>query len=241
MGSTYLSLTNKVLRRLNEVELTSSNFATAGGFHAVAKDAVIDAIGEIQQAEIEWPFNHGTATITLLTDGTTEYSLAADTQSVDWESFRLVNDVPTTTVNEKFLPVLPYNEYISKGYRENNINMVSAAEPDFVVPTQDDKVAIYPGLSDLAYNVTYEYWQVPTEVSAHGDTTAIPSRFDHVIVQRALWDCYMFRDNDTQANIAKSKFGDGLAYMRTLLINKTQQVYDTRYTKQNDLYSLRTG
>jgi len=244
MGSTYLSLTNKVLRRLNEVELTSSNFATATGFHATAKDAVLDAIEEIQQAEIEWPFNHSTDTLTLLTDGTTEYSLAADAQSVDWESFHLVEGVPSSAIGEKYLPVVPYDEYMKHGTRANNINMTAseAGEPEFISPTQNSKVAIYPGYSDLAYNVTYEYWQFPTAVSAHDDTTTIPTRFDYVIVQRALWDCYMFRDNLESSQISKSRWEEGLSNMRTLLINKTRQVFDTREIQdRNLLTSLRVN
>ena len=44
MAYEYLSLVNDVNRRLNEVELSSSNFATAAGFYSSAKDAVKAAI-----------------------------------------------------------------------------------------------------------------------------------------------------------------------------------------------------
>jgi len=230
MGSTYLSLTNKVLRRLNEVELTSGTFASASGFHAVAKDSVVDAIGDIQQAEIEWPFNHSTDTITLATDGTTEYALAADAQAIDWESFHMTKEVPTSDVEEKYLSLLPYDEYLKYGLRAKNANYDStgAGKPDFVVPSQNYKAIFYPGYSDAAYTVDYEYWGIPTEVSAHDDTTTIPSRFDYIIVQRALWACYMFHDNDQQATIARSAWQEGLLHMRTLLINKTERVFDMR-------------
>ena len=40
MAYNYLSLVNQINRRLNEVELSSSNFATATGFYSQAKDAV---------------------------------------------------------------------------------------------------------------------------------------------------------------------------------------------------------
>ena len=57
MATTFIDLTNKVLRRLNEVEMTSSDFASATGVQALAKDAVRDSIAKINQAEFEWPFN----------------------------------------------------------------------------------------------------------------------------------------------------------------------------------------
>ena len=40
MATTFLTLVNDVNKRLNEVELTSSNFGAATGFYAHIKDAV---------------------------------------------------------------------------------------------------------------------------------------------------------------------------------------------------------
>ena len=49
MAETYLTLTNKVLARLNEVELTSSTFTSARGIQTQAKNAVNEAIRYINQ------------------------------------------------------------------------------------------------------------------------------------------------------------------------------------------------
>ena len=40
MATTYLDLTNEILRELNEVPLTSSNFSSAVGFQQFVKDAI---------------------------------------------------------------------------------------------------------------------------------------------------------------------------------------------------------
>ena len=53
MALTFLEMTNAALRRLNEVQLTSANFATAKGFHAQAKDAVNSALVDIHRSELE--------------------------------------------------------------------------------------------------------------------------------------------------------------------------------------------
>ena len=37
MATTYLDLTNEILRELNEVPLTSTNFASAVGFQQLSK------------------------------------------------------------------------------------------------------------------------------------------------------------------------------------------------------------
>jgi hypothetical protein len=40
MATTFLTLVNDTLRRLNEVEIASADFATVIGFRAQVKDAV---------------------------------------------------------------------------------------------------------------------------------------------------------------------------------------------------------
>ena len=58
MSYDYIGLVNDVNRRLNEVELTSANFASAKGFYSLIKDSVNSAIRDINQTHHEWPFNH---------------------------------------------------------------------------------------------------------------------------------------------------------------------------------------
>ena len=56
MATTYLDLTNELLREMNEVVLTSSNFASALGIQAHAKDCVNRAYLDIVLEEPQWPF-----------------------------------------------------------------------------------------------------------------------------------------------------------------------------------------
>ena len=58
MAYNFLGLVNQVNRSLNEVELSSTNFDTATGFYAHAKDAVNSSIRDINQTEHNFPFNH---------------------------------------------------------------------------------------------------------------------------------------------------------------------------------------
>jgi len=99
MPSTYLQLTNNVLRSLNEVELTSTNFASAIGPQAAAKDAVNDSIVDIVNAERQWPFNI-VDTTQVLTPGIQTYDLPSTFKSVDWRSFYLYT--PDLVTNGSF-------------------------------------------------------------------------------------------------------------------------------------------
>lgn len=91
MASTFLGLTNRVLQAFNEVPLTSSNFASASGFHADVKDAVNMSVYDIYtEQDIKWPFAR--SQFYIITDpGTREYSLYSQATAVDWNSFYISN------------------------------------------------------------------------------------------------------------------------------------------------------
>ena len=55
MAYDYLGLSNDVLNRMNEVELTAATFANARGFQIQCKNAVNDAINYINSREFGWP------------------------------------------------------------------------------------------------------------------------------------------------------------------------------------------
>ena len=111
MSSSYLTLTNNVLGRLNEVQLTASNFDSARGIQTQTKEAINQSIRFINQKEFAFPFNHATETKTL-TAGTVRYSLPTSTKHVDYNTFRLIKDNDLATSGGK-LGILQYNDYIN--------------------------------------------------------------------------------------------------------------------------------
>ena len=52
MASTYLQLTNEVLRDMNEVELTSTTFASSRGVQTTVKDYINRAISDIINSDL---------------------------------------------------------------------------------------------------------------------------------------------------------------------------------------------
>ena len=111
MAESFLTLTNKVLVKLNEVELTSSNFTSARGVQVQAQNAVNEAIRYINQREFNYPFNHSTQSETLV-PGTVRYSIPTTAKTVDYNTFRIVKDTDTNTSGGR-LRKLDYNEYIN--------------------------------------------------------------------------------------------------------------------------------
>ena len=88
MATTYLQLTNRVLRELNETELTSSTFASSRGIQTAIKDFVNKSVHDIYNESAEIPVLH-TRTTQDLTVGDGEYDFPADMRRVDFDSFSL--------------------------------------------------------------------------------------------------------------------------------------------------------
>ena len=111
MAATFLTHTNRVIARLNEVQLTSSNFTSSRGIQTQSKNAVNEAVRFINQKEFQYPFNHTTKTQTL-TAGTFKYSIPTDAKTVDYNTFRLVKDSDLGTSGGK-LRIIDYNDYVN--------------------------------------------------------------------------------------------------------------------------------
>ena len=104
MATTYLVLSNRVLRELNEVEMTSSNFSSSRGIQTAVKDFINKSIHDIYNEGAELPLLH-TSTTQVTYPGDGEYSFPTDMRRVDFESF-----------------FLKPNELITNGEFESNIN-----------------------------------------------------------------------------------------------------------------------
>jgi len=111
MAESFLTHTNRVIARLNEVALTSSNFTSSRGIQTQCKNAVNEAIRYINQKEFQYPFNHTTKTQTL-TAGTFKYSIPTDAKTVDYNTFRLVKDSDLGSGGGR-LSILNYNDYVN--------------------------------------------------------------------------------------------------------------------------------
>ena len=126
MAETYLTLTNKVIARLNEVALTSTTFSSARGIQVQCQNAVNESIRFINQREFNYPFNHATETKTL-TAGVVRYSLPTSTKTVDYNTFRIVKDSDLGNSGYK-LGLLDYNDYINRVVnQEDEINTTTTS------------------------------------------------------------------------------------------------------------------
>ena len=224
MAYDFLGLVNDINRRLNEVELTSSNFATAAGFYGQAKDAVNASIRYMNQSEYEWPFNHVEQEDTLSV-GVTRYPFPVDCKVIDFDTFRIKENT-TLGNNTVKLPIVSYEEYLDKYVdQEYNSTITSQGQgvPQRVSQAPSLEYIMTP-VPDKAYTVVYEYYRIPVDLVLYDDVPVIPERFRHIIVDGAMHYAYLFRGNTQDALVAKEKFEEGIKHMKSMLINRYNYV-----------------
>jgi len=225
MAYNFLDLVNKVNRRLNEVELTSANFATATGFYSSAKDAVNASVRHINHEEFQWPWNHVEEEDTL-TAGVTRYGIPYDTKTIDMDSFRIKKD-SALNVNTTKLTNINYQEYLDRFLDyEYNTDTGIRGLPKYVCRTPSEEFITVP-TPDKAYEIVYEYYRNPVELETYSDVPTIPEQFSHVIVDGAMFYAYQFRGDSQASQIAQNKFQEGIKFMRTLYLNRYDYVRST--------------
>ena len=225
MAYNYLGLVNEVNRRLNEVELTSSNFATASGFYNSAKDAVNASLRHINHEEYNWPWNHILEEETL-TAGVTRYDYPTDAKLIDMKSFRIKKD-STLNVSTTKLKAMDYQEYLDN-YVDYEYNSGSDMQtlPRHVVRAPSQEFILVP-TPDKAYELVYEYYRNPVSLELYDDVPNVPLEFKHIIVDGAMFYAYQFRADTQASQIAQGKFETGIKYMRSLYINRYDYVRST--------------
>lgn len=225
MAYNYLEITNSLLRSFNEVELTSANFVAAKGFYAHAKDAVNNALRDINQAGQDWPFNHVEQT-DILSDGISRYAFPSDASKIDFDSFRIKEDI--TFGNDTVrLEVITYDDYL-KYYidQEYSTDASRLGVPTKICHAPSDQYIVIPPPKE-DYELVYEYYRIPVDLVNPTDVPFVPERYKYIVLDGAKYHAYMFRSNEQAASIAKGKFEEGLKRMRTILINRYEYITST--------------
>ena len=226
MAYDFIGLVNDVNRRLNEVELTTANFAGAQGYYNLTKDAVNASMRHIHQEEFEWPWNHAEEE-EILTPGEVRYSMPYNSKTVNMNSFRIKRDVAIGVGTTK-LKVLNYEEYLDKHVdAEYNSGEETRGVPKYVIRAPSREILFVPAPKD-AYEVVYEYYATGVDMALFSDVPEIPEQYRHTIVDGAMYYAYVFRGDMQAANLSEAKFKAGIKNMRSVNINRTEYIRDTR-------------
>jgi len=223
MPSTYMNLTNRLLRRLNEVELTESNFAAAKGIQATAKDCILDTVREINTSRIDWPFN-AVEHSQYLEVGVEEYGWPSALVAADWDSFQIQKD-DTLNVNHKRLTPISREEWYTR-HRDKDYDTETTGQkiPDYTFPSHGSGWGVSPS-PDQEYLIKYRYYKNPTDLSLYDDEVTIPNRYDYVIMSGALYHLNIFKENVDAATLAEGRYKKGVDTMVYALLPNPRDVY----------------
>ena len=226
MAYDFLGLVNDVNSRLNEVTLDSTNFATSTGYYNVAKDSVNAAIRHINQEEFEWPWNHVQSDL-VLAAGSMKYFYPSDAKTINMNSFRIKRDDSLNVGTEK-LKHLVYEEWLEK-YADAEFNTSSDIRgvPKFIVRTPGRELICHP-VPDKSYTIVYEYYSAGYDLENALDVPALPEQYRFAIVDGAMYYTFQFRGDTGAADLALQKFQQQIKNLRTININRTPYIRDTR-------------
>ena len=248
--ATYLNLTNELLRELNEVVLTSSNFSDAVGVQAHAQDCINRAYSDIVMAEPQWAFLatgesgatdpfYGNVYVETVA-GTRWYelkasssSITADYGSVDWDNFYLTTigvsgaSSPYTSQNLKFITTEEWKDHLRESENIDDADSQTYGEPKFVIRSPDARKFGVSPIPDKVYRVWFFAWDLPTALDAHGDATVFPDVYSPVLMARARYHFHQFKDAPQQAAFALEDYKKGLKQMRSALMNPTPKDMST--------------
>ena len=250
MATTYLTLTNELLRELNEVVLTSANFSAAIGIQAHAQDCINRAYKDIVMSEPQWGFLatgesgatdpfYGNVYVETVA-GTRWYELKAasssittDYGSVDWDNFYLTTigvsgeSAPYVSRNINFVTLEEWKDHRRETENEDDANAQNWGEPKFVIRSPDSRKFGLSPIPDKIYRAWFYAWDLPTALDAHGDAIVFPDVYSPVLMARSRYHFHQFKDAPQQAAFALEDYKKGLKQMRSSLMNPTPKDMST--------------
>jgi hypothetical protein len=254
MATTYLDLTNEILRELNEITLTSANFANATGFQQFVKDTVNKSIFDIANEEPQLPFFsagvsgstdpfYGNVTVPTV-EGQRWYTLKSDSSSIttdyasiDWDDFYVTTinvsgeTAPYVSKGLRFLTLDDWKRYYRDSENEDDANAQNHGEPKFVIKSPDNRKFGLSPIPDKVYNVHFYAFVRPTALSAYDDTMVLPEQYSNIVTARMRYYVWQFKESPQQAAFALDDYKKGLKYMKSNLMNPTPKYMtdDRRY------------
>ena len=223
MAKTFLDIINLVLQGANEVQLTETTFLSPRGLQSFTKEAVNRALMDIATSTPEWNWlKTGTAsspnTVSTVAD-TQWYSfktvVAPDTaySSIDFDTFFIDNG---TDIYDN-LQVLSYDEWNNHFRQTDEQTDDTGGRPRHVIETNDSNQFGLSPVPDDVYTITFRSWEDANTLANALDTLPFPDRYFNVLVARARYYLWTFKENDFQVSVADREYRDGLNRMKEQL------------------------
>ena len=242
MATTYLQATNELLREINEIVLTSSNFASAIGIQQHAKDCINRAYNDIVTSEPRWTFLstgesgstdpfYGNVNVETVA-GTRWYelkesssSLVNDYGAVDWNDFYLTTigvsgaSTPYTSRNLRYVTLEDWKDFRREAENIDDTDSQNWGEPNVIFRSPDGRKFGLSPIPKKVYRVWFFAYDLPTALSAHGDAVVFPDVYVPVLIARARYYMHQFKENMQAAAFALDDYKKGLRQMKSNMLS----------------------
>ena len=250
MAKTYLSMTNELLVEINEPEVTTVSGAL--GIQKFVSNCVNRAYFDIVDAVDEWSWlktaapqdNYYGNTYIETVAGQRWYLMKAgssnvdtDYDSVNWDDFTLTTEgvsgksAPHTINKLAFTTLSAWRANYAQAEEANKANTQTYSTPLRVLRSSDGRRFGLSPIPDDVYRIYFFAYNRPTELVNDTDKVLFPEQYKPVLLARARYYIYQFKDNIAQSQLALDEYKKGLQNMADQL-NSPQPEYmsDVRFT-----------
>ena len=221
MALTYLSLTNDVITRMNEVVLTSATFTDARGVQVQCQNAVNESIKKDTDLNTS-----GNSLTSLNYNEYIENGFANQEDEVTQTTLDGSHSSSVTTLTLVSTTGLSATGFVYIGSEQITYTAISGSTLTGCTRGANSTTAATYS-SGVAVTQFDNGGVPPDSLSAHGDTTTIPERFAPVIIDGAAAFVYQYRGEMQQYQLNFGRFEQGIKNMQSLLINKYEYVRST--------------
>ena len=235
MAITYMEVVNDVLSEMNEVLLTSSNFANATNIQRSVKEFVNRAYMDINNPNFKWPWLavnesqndfYGNTYVETVA-GQRWYDLnpsATDINDsyghVDWDHFSLTEEgvagksAPYTARSLPYVEIQEWRDMWAVSEEVNKYNTSSRTTPKRIFREPNGlRFGVSP-IPDGIYRVYFYAWNRPVALENYDSVVALPDQYKSVLLARSRYYAWQRKENANQAAIAAEEYKDLLKGMR---------------------------
>jgi len=232
MAKTYLSMTNELLVEINEPELTS--VAGAVAIQKFVANCVNRAYFDIVDSQDTWSWlttaapqdNYNGNTYVETVAGTRWYLLKAgsssvdtDYSNVDWDSFTLTEEgvsgktAPYKIQSLPFTSLETWKDFYAASEEQDKSNEQNYGVPTKIIRSEDGRRFGLSPIPDGVYRIYFNAFNRPSALANDTDVVLFPEQYKPVLLARARYYIYQFKDNISQTQLALDEYKKGLDKM----------------------------
>jgi len=229
---------NEVLGEINEVRLTSANFASARNIQQFVKESINRAYSDMHDDEYKWPWLAESTPLDeylgntyLSTVAGTRWYLADSTSTeldedfghIDWDSFTLTEEgvsgkeAPYVVRDLDMVTLTEWKRRYAAIEERDKSDSKTYGVPSRVIRYPDGKRIGLSPIPDEEYRIYFYAWKQLTALVTYDDPLVIPSQYKPVLLARTRYHVWQFKGQDQRASYALQDYKKGLRRMREAL------------------------